>query len=192
MEFLSPRVSIERSKDRLSVVISARLPKWQETLLVAWFLAWLLSGGYIFYSYLHLPHGGLRQYLLVFLAFWAYFALRIGKAVAWRLKGFESWRLKGGVFTLKNSIFGLGKARDHFVENIQDLGPLGRNERSLKWQINESFWVIGGERLVFTDRGRKFGFGKGLNDKEVGALLPLLEHAMHRERGRAEQPAGQP
>ncbi len=185
MEHLSERVSIDRTDDRTSVVISARLPKGKEAMMIAWFLAWLFCGGYVIYARTQMQPGEeLRMYLIVFLAFWAYFAVRIGRAMLWRLKGFELWRIKNGTLTLKDSLFGYGKANDYFVDNIQKLGLLQVDERAWKWQLNQSFWVIGGERLGFEHLNKKVVFGKGLNEEEACALVPMLKHALKQERKR--------
>lgn len=183
MEYLSERVSIERSEGRTSVVISARLPKAKEALLVTWTVAWSLCGLYILYARSEMTPGDpLRQYLLAFLAFWAYFLLKIGRATLWRLKGFELWRIKGGSVTIKDSLFGYGKANTYFVDNIQRLGLLDRDPNSWKTQWNESNWVVGGERLGFEHVGKRVVFGKGLTDDEARRLLPILKEALRAER----------
>ncbi|MDX9750949.1 MAG: hypothetical protein RBT71_07705 [Flavobacteriales bacterium] len=183
MRYLSERVSVDRGEERTSVVIGARLPKWREAMLVTWALAWTACGIYVVYARSGLPPGDpLRQYLLIFLAFWAYFLLRAVKAVLWRLKGFELWRIKEGQVTIKDSILGFGTARTYFVENIQRLGLLRIDPTSWKWQLNNSDWVIGGERLGFDHLGRKVVFGKGLTDEEAAALLKLLQQELRRER----------
>ena len=185
MEYLSERVSVDRSKGRTSVVISARLPKAKEAMLVTWFLAWSICGAYILWEVAHMPPGDQRQYFLVFMAFWTYFAIKIGRSALCRTKGFELVRVKDGVLTLKDSIWGLGKARDHFVENITELGMLNVDQRSWKWQLNESFWVMGGERLGFKHHGKYVAFGKGLTDHEAQQVLRVMKHAMAEARREA-------
>jgi hypothetical protein len=185
MEYLSERVSVDRKDGRTSVVISARLPGTKQTMLVTWFAAWVLCGLYVVYARTQLPEGDVaRQYFLVFLAFWAYFAVLVGKAVLWRMKGFELWRVKNGTLTVKDSLFGYGKATPYFVDNIQKLGMLNVDPRSWKWQLNQSGWVIGGERLGFEHLGKKVMFGKGLSEEEARQLVPLLKRALTEERGK--------
>lgn len=88
MEYVSERVSVEPyGVGRTSVVITARLTKGKETLLVTWALAWFLCGAYLLYARLQLVSGHpIRKSLLAFLAFWAYYMVVVGKAVLWRLK----------------------------------------------------------------------------------------------------------
>lgn len=183
MEFISERVSVERGEGRFSVVISARPGRPQQVLLIAWTLAWLVCGALILVERSKVPAGDpLRQYLLAFLAFWLYFMLQVGRATLWRLKGFEVWRVKDGRLTIKDSIFGFGRAHHYFAENIKALGLLNADKRSWKWQWNESVWTMGGHRIGFEHLGRKVAFGKGLTDEEARRLIPLLKHALQAER----------
>lgn len=182
MEYLGERVSIDRSRERVSVVISARLSRGKETLLVTWFLAWLACGAYVAWEAFHMAGGRPRQFLFTFLAFWFYFAVRIGRVVLWRLKGFELVRIKDGMLTIKNSIFGYGRAREYFIENISKLTAIEIDDRSWKHQFNDSFWVMGGERLSFEHAGRTVTFGKGLSQAEVQQLLPILKADLAKAR----------
>jgi hypothetical protein len=183
MEQVSERVSIDRREGRLSVVISARLTKGKEALLVTWCVMWVMIGVYVFYERTLLPQGdSARQYLLGFMAFWLYFLVRVGRALLWRLKGFELWRLKDGTLTIKDSLFGYGKAHPYFVENIKALGLLKIEKTSFKYQLNDSFWTIGGERLGFEHLGRKVIFGKGLSDQEAKRVVTALQDELKKAR----------
>lgn len=183
MEFLSERVSVDRKDGRTSVVISARYPRSKEAVLVAWTIAWMLCGAYVINARTELAEGDpLRQYLLVFLAFWLYFMLKVGRATLWRLKGFEVWRIKDGALTIKDSLFGYGKATTYFVDNIQKFGAIDIDPSSWKFQWDTSIWVIGGERLVFEHLGKKVVFGKGLNEEEAKKLIVVLKNALKQER----------
>jgi hypothetical protein len=179
MEFISERVSIDRRPERFSVVISPRLSPGRRNMLIAWVLLWTASGVLIFLERRQLPVGDpVRQYLLAFLAFWAYFEIRVVRALLWRLKGFELWRVKEGVLTVKDSILGFGNAHRYFVQNIQKLGLIVHEKDSFKQQLNESFWVIGGERIGFEHLGRKVVLGKGLNEEEAKRLVVELKEVV--------------
>ena len=128
MEFISERVSVERSAGRTSVVISARPTPLQRTLLVTWLVAWTCCGAYFVYTLVNGVDAELRRGLLVMLAFWAYFEFHVLRTFLWRTRGFELWRLVGGVFTVKQSLWRFGKARDHFVDNMEDFGLLAEDK----------------------------------------------------------------
>ena len=186
MEFISERVSMEQRADGLSVVISARLSRAKETLLVSWVLAWSVCGILIAVEMASLPAGRMRTYLIVFLVFWAWVAVRIGRATLWRLKGFELWRIKDGRLTVKDSILGFGRANDYFVEIISRFGPLAIDESSWKWQLNDSFWVMGAERIGFECAGKKVAIGKGLTREEAERLVRVMTKALTAARKKAQ------
>ncbi|MBS1581344.1 MAG: hypothetical protein JST66_04000 [Bacteroidetes bacterium] len=187
MEFISERVSIERSRSEggegLSVVISPRLPRIQQALLLTWSVAWTCCGLYFIYQ-LTQPQerADTHRGLLIMLAFWTYFEVRIGRVLLWRLKGFEVWRIRNGRFTIKDSLFRYGKANEYFIENIQRFGLLTIDETSWKWQMVDSFWTRGGERLGFEHLGKKVAFGKGLTRQEAQRLAQVVDGQLKRAR----------
>lgn len=182
MEFISERVSVERRPDGLSIVIGARLPRVKEAILLAWFAAWTFCGAYFIWSLFQHPSEKTRDGLIIMLAFWLWFEWRIGRVMLWRLRGFEIWRLKDGVLTIKDSILGYGKASDYFVKNIDRFGALQVDATSWKWQLNDSFWVMGGERLGFEYIGRKVVMGKGLTDQEAARAAHVMDAALKQAR----------
>ena len=114
-------MSVQRSEGRFSVVISGKVEPWKEALLFAWVFAWTACGIYFLYTFLNATDRDLKLGLMVMLIFWAYFEMRIGKALLWRKFGKELIRLKDGVLSFKNDINGYGKSQDHFVQNIEKL-----------------------------------------------------------------------
>ncbi len=188
MEFLSDRVSVQRKAGITTVVISPRLPRLQRSLLLAWAVAWTLCGIAVAVVGAGLPAGPERAFIPAYLAFWAYFEYRLVRVLLWRLKGFEKWRMKDGVFTVKDDILGLGRATDHAIENIQRPGLLSIDRRSWAWQVNGSFWVMGGERIGFEHHGRKVVLGKGLTEQEAVRLVKVLKEALRQAR----RPEGRP
>ncbi|MBK7945050.1 MAG: hypothetical protein IPJ85_06970 [Flavobacteriales bacterium] len=187
MEQLSATVSIDRREGRMSVAIEAKATPVQRALLALWLLVWIAAGIVVIIARQDLQPGDpTRQFMLAFLAFWAYFLVVVGRAVLWRWKGVELWRVKDGVLTVKDSLLGYGKARTYFAENIQQLGLIKIDRESWKWQWNDSVWVIGGERIGFEHLGRKVILGKGLTDDEAKRLVNALKDALRKERSQAK------
>ncbi|MEO8068651.1 MAG: hypothetical protein ABI599_13220 [Flavobacteriales bacterium] len=186
MERISERVSVERSKDLITVVISARLPRAKEGLLMAWVLMWTACGAVFIHQFATLPNGSMRAFMLGMSAVWLFYELRIGRTLLWRMKGFEFWRVKDGVLTIKDSIFGYGKARDWFVTNIRDLGVLAMDRSDWRMQFTDSFWTMAGERLGFSHLEKRVAFGKGLTDDEATALVRILKDRFAQERKAAQ------
>ncbi len=183
MEFISERVSVEQpAAGGMSVVIGNRLPQGRLYLLIAWLVAWTLCGAAFLYELLTGADENLRVPLVVLLVFWAYFQSRMLRVLLWRTKGFELWRLKEGELTVKDSLFGFGKANRYFVANIQRFGLLNIDKDSWKWQLNDSFWTRGAEQLGFEYQGKKVAIGRGLTDTEARTLAQQFGAALKKER----------
>ncbi|MEO7082520.1 MAG: hypothetical protein ABIY71_13390 [Flavobacteriales bacterium] len=182
MEFISERVSYQRQEDGLSVVISNRLPRSKQFMLYAWLLAWTACGYVFIYELSRGVEKDMFIPLIIMLAFWIYFEVRVFRVVLWRLKGFELWRVQNGELTVKDSLFRLGKANRYFIANIKRFGPLNMDETSWKWQMSDSFWTRGAERLGFEYHDKKVAFGRGLTKEEAGKLAQLLAAELKRER----------
>jgi len=65
------------------------------------------------------------------------------------------------------------------------LGLIDIDRTSWKWQLNDSFWVMGGERLGFEHLGKKVAFGKGLTDEEAKRVVLTLQEALKKARKQA-------
>jgi hypothetical protein len=182
MEKISERVSVERSKEKMTVVISARLPRFQEGLLLMWVLLWTACGVVFIHQFIIMQNGSPRAFMLGICVFWLFYEFRVGRTLLWRLRGFELWRVKNGVFTIKDSIFGYGKARDWFIANITELGTLTIDRSDWRFQFTNSFWTMAGERLGFAHLQKRVAFGKGLSDEEAQALLKILKDRFAQER----------
>ncbi len=182
MEFISDRVSTDRADGKFSVVIGARISGGQMAMLWAWLLAWLLCGAYFFSELLRTPQGDFKVTLIVMLAFWAYSASRAPRTVFWRAKGFELWKLDNGELTVKNSLWGYGKASRYFVGNIQRFGLLNMEETSWKWQMSDSFWTRGAERIGFEYNGKKVAIGRGLTKPEAEKLAHIMAQELRKVR----------
>lgn len=175
-------MSVQRSEGRLSIVISGKVEPWKEALLFAWVFAWTACGIYFVYTFLNATDRDMKLSLMVMLAFWAYFEMRIGKALLWRKFGRELIRIKDGALSIKNDIKGYGKAQTHFVQNIENLELIDLDGSSFKWQMTSSFWVVGAQKLTFRSMGKNYLFGKGLDDIEARELLKILKKEISAQR----------
>ncbi len=176
MQKIGNRISTIEKNNVLSIVIYGQYEKWKTWLLFLWLLAWTVCG-LIFLTYLFsMQDRQAKIYFMALLSFWAYFEYKIGKALMWRRSGQEKLWLKDGVFHYQRAINGKGKVYEYQIETIQDLRvePI----ESLSWveQMNNSFWVISGERLVFNAQSKQVRFGLQLQESEAKQLLKLLKN----------------
>lgn len=174
VKFLSERISYQQQSDRFSVVISGKIERWKESALLAWVLAWTACGGFFIYELTTDLPSETKMGIFIMLFFWLYFEIRVGRALFWRLWGFEQIRIKDGQLSIKRNIKGYGKRRDYFLENIDSFQVVERAPRSIIASMEESFWVVGGERLYFEHLGKKVGLGMQLSEAETKKLQEVL------------------
>lgn len=182
IKYLSDRISYQQKDDAMSIVISGKTERWKEAALIAWVLAWTASGIYFIYQLGQDLPRETKMGIFIFLFFWLYFEVRVGRALLWRLWGFEQIRFTPGQMSIKRNIKGYGKRADYFLQNIDAFKKVEVSNRSLIASMEESFWVVGGERLYFDHLGKKIGLGLQLNPEEANRLLELLQRQLKKFR----------
>jgi hypothetical protein len=180
VKFLSKQVSYRVKPDGCSIVISGKTDKWKESLLAVWMLAWTICGVYFV---IELFAGHPRETvmaLVIMLFFWLYFEIKIGRALLWRLWGFEQLLFRKGNFSIKRSIRGYGKVHNYFTDNIERFSPVELSGRSFLAFMENSFWIVGGERIYFDYLGRKIGLGRQVDDETRTKLMDLLNKQVNK------------
>ena len=178
---ISDRVSYSINGKDYIIIIKGQITRLQEALLVTWMIAWTICGALLIWEYYSGDNPKeLRMGILVVLAFWVYYEWRIGKVVFWRLWGKELIRVTEGELNIKRAVRSYGKAHVFFLQNVKDLHVQEVDKGTFSYTLNQSFWVKGGERFIFTHHKKKIRFGMQLNDNETRALNRVLREAMHK------------
>lgn len=174
MEYIGEKISVVRKDNEVSIVILASTDKKKLNLLFFWLIAWTVCGLLVVGQYFSLNDPNLKAYIIGWLAFWAYFEYKIVKVYLWRRGGMEKIKLKDKMLYYKREIGGKGKIHVYQYDFIKDLRliVLGNNFINT---VNNSYWVIGGERLEFEYYGKTIRFGLQLNDKDAKGLLHLIQ-----------------
>lgn len=181
VKFLSPKVSHQQHTDSFSIVVSAKIERWKEAVLLAWVFAWTASGVFFVYQLTQPLPRETKMGIVILLFFWLYFELRVGRALMWRLWGYEQLRFRSGKFSVKRNIRGFGKQRDYVLANIERFKPVDRSG-SFFGTMDESFWVVGGQRIYFEHLGKKVGVGMQLDEQDTRKLLDLLQKQLKKYR----------
>ncbi len=174
MEYIGKRISIKRKENEISIVIISLKEKAKNILLTIYLALWSLSGIIVFSQYLLIPDRDTKLALLVWMAFWAYFEYKIFKAYMWRKFGVEKIKLRNGSFLYKRDRAGKGKVKEYQFDFIKELRLVVPKENSFFENINNSYWVIAGEKLAFDYNGREIKFGIQLDEADAKALLKLI------------------
>ena len=171
MKVIGERVSILKKDDLLSIVILPKNDKRKVWLMFLWLLAWTVCGIIVFANYFQVTEQNSKLFIIVYLAFWAYFEYKIVRAFIWRRSGKEKLWITEGTVHYQQEISKRGKIQEFDFSLIQDLQLIEVEERSFSNVINSSFWIKGGERIAFTCQHKNVRFGMQLTDKEAKSII---------------------
>jgi len=174
IKLIGDRISFEKSNERLTVIISPAIERWQEGLILIWLMAWVAVEVVFVTTYFQSTQEDIKIWIIVFSSFWAYFFMKILKAFFWRKKGKEFLKIESDVLTLKKGVGKFGKAIPYFLNNIDEIELYEEDTRSFLSVMNNSFWVKGIDKLSFTYSGKRIVFGKQLTNEDARVLSRLL------------------
>ncbi len=194
-KMIGDRISTLTEKDKTSIVIYPKRERFKEALLFGWVVAFTIVGIYMIY----LLAGGLHSidntgiegdpeeiiknqkiYITVFLGFWLYFEFKVVSGLLWLLFGKELILINNKGLTIKNSIFGYGKARTYFHENIKNLGLVEHKPFSFGFDYENAFWRKGTDTIIFDYLHKTISFGKKLNEKDAKLLMRFIADRLKR------------
>ncbi len=184
MKWLSDRISFHRHDEYTTILISTKVEKWKEGLLLGWMVLWSLAGMAMLFvlfsdSYLtqlstNTPKNQLQLFLVLFLVFWAYYLYKIVKVYIWRNKGVEYFKLDTNSLVIKRAFGKIGKANSYKYENMGGLKLVEASSRSFGRVMQSAFWDIGNETLQFEYHGKQIIFGVQLESEETNKMKQFL------------------
>jgi hypothetical protein len=87
---ISERIEVTKSgNDKVVVQISQKIPRWQESLLLTWLLAWTYCGGVFIYYAIVAQAFSDRIFFIICSSLFLFFFIRILKVFFWRIMGVE-------------------------------------------------------------------------------------------------------
>lgn len=175
MKILGERISILKTEKLLSIVILATNNKKKLALLFFWLLAWSVCGLIVFINYFQIENKEARLFLIVYLSFWAYFEVSIIRAFIWRKFGKEKLWIKEGKLYYQREVNGRGKIREYQTELISDVKLLEVRPTSFIDNLNQSFWVRGGERLEISHQAQTLRFAMQVSEEEAKNILKEIK-----------------
>ncbi len=113
--------------------------------------------------------------IIVWMGFWAYFEYKAFKAFLWRKYGVEKIKLHEGKLFYKRDVAGRGKVKVFDAEFIKDLRILEAKENSFLENVNNSYWVVGGEKIAFDHYGKEIKIGIQLEKQDADELIKLIK-----------------
>lgn len=178
MEYIGKRISIKHKEEEISIVIVSAIEKKKIALLFTWLFLWSIGGVIVFVQLFIIKEAETKVALAVWLAFWTYFEYKIIIAFLWRKSGVEKIKLRANSLFYKRSIAGRGKVRNFQFDFIKDFKTITPKENSFSESVNNSYWVIAGERLTFDYMGKEIKFGIQLPEKEADQLYRIIKKTL--------------
>ena len=154
--------------------ISGAIPDRQRQSLELWLGAWGALGAMLAYGAWSFP-GGERQFYLICMGFWAFFAMRGWNAVRWRRSGREVVQLsQDGLSIRLDHGKQAGKATEARLEELNPAQAPAHNPKSFLESMDQQFWVVGGDRIHVGTASKTLVFGKQLEAKDASQLVTLF------------------
>lgn len=176
---IGSRISYAWHAESLTVIIDQKIPSTQRMMLEGWFLAWI-GVGLATALEMSRTADGERPFFLIFFAFWTFFAFRVAKVVLWRRIGREMIRITAEGMTVKNAFGDWGRARFFIKENIQRMEVVRRSPHHFFQNLDQSFWILGGDSLQFSYLRGRFVLGKQLDEVDAARLAKLIDQGLRK------------
>jgi hypothetical protein len=181
-KFIGKRFVVTRTATSLQIAITQKVERWQETLLLVWIFAWTFCGGVFVYELIKSPNTeamfGFRMAMSIMIALWFFIWWRTLKVTLWRLIGKEIITFEKGKVTIQNAFGKRGRKEVFGFENIFKLGIIKEDPQSFLGFLDQSFWIMGGEKVGFSYASTKIRLGKQLSVKDAEYLIRSFEAAM--------------
>lgn len=120
--------------------------------------------------------------LWVFLSFWLFYLIRIGRTFLWIHYGQELIKLGEFSIDYKRSIFKYGKAHVIFYENIVGFTTHFPKENSFESVWESSPWIGGGERIFLETKLKTYKIGRKLSIQESHSLLEKINNQIKKRK----------
>ena len=116
MKWIGERISFVDDKEKSTFVIYPSSPTWVKGLMGAWCAMWLVIGITIIWSAFTFKLSDQENIIIViFLAFWAYYAAKVGRSYFWILWGKELIKVNEAALFYKRSVKQFGKSTPLYV-----------------------------------------------------------------------------
>ncbi len=181
MDYIGQQISIQQKENELSIVILSLKTKIKNNILFAWLLLWSVSGVIVFTQYFLVPDPDTKTAIIVWMGFWAYFEYKTVIAYRWRTLGKEIIKVREGKLLYKRDVAGKGKIKEYNLDFIKDLRFIEPKENSFFENLNDSYWVVAGERLAFDYYGAEIKLGLQLGEADAKQLIKRIKSKLKTE-----------
>jgi hypothetical protein len=172
---MGKRIHIEKTGGKVKVTIKGNLESWMKQALLSWIIVWLSLGVYVIY---YMLNAGLDKegniFFLTYLLFWAWFAYKAVYAYLFKVYGFEWISLSADELLYGRSLPFVTSTLFRSSIDAVKVERIDEHERSFSFVYGQSFWVVGNEKLKFSNKEKHKSFGMHLTPSEANELLGTL------------------
>ena len=174
IQTIGKRSSILIKDQVFSLVILPTDNKKKVNLMFLWLLAWSVSGVIVIANYFTLQQESAKLFIIIWLAFWAYFEFKIIRVYMWKRFGKEKLWIKNGTLFYQQDINGRGKVKEYDMNLVSNFELVELTRGSIADTFSQTFWVKGGERIEFSCQSKNIRFGMQLEDDEAKKIITAL------------------
>ena len=175
MKWIGSRISFVDSKEKTTIIIYPEKKPLVTALMGAWIFMWYGIGITMISAYFMMKLSQQEKLIIViFMAFWLYYAIRVTRSFLWIMWGTENIKIDAFSFTIKNATKKAGRAKSYYLENIKKFRMELPKAKSLQVSWESSPWVRGGERIEFDYMGKVIRLGQKLSEKDTTLLFNLI------------------
>lgn len=176
MKYIGKRISVVKTDEEFSVVISAASTKRPAYFLFFWLICWASCGIVIIPEYRNTENENFKVFIIVFSFFWLYFFIRSLYSFFWKLYGMEIIKIKQGKFFVRRAVKSWGKVHVYDSDFMKDIRVRALNPHSVMNAISSADWLENREMLAFDYYGKEIRFGYNLREEEAKELLKMVKH----------------
>lgn len=174
MKWIGERISFVDKKNSISFVIYPPKLGRKKGLLFTWFFLWILIGAYVTAQMFQEYTNEEKLALFIFMVFWLYFAIRVGRTMLFLLFGREYIKLDNNSLRIKKATGTYGKSKQYFIENITKFSLVKQKDNSFQKVYDESLWVRGSNRIQFEYFQKKNSFGRKLEENDAEIMFKVI------------------
>jgi len=170
---MEDRIKINK-EEGLEIEIAAYYDNQKQSLLILWMILWSMAGIGIASQFFFPGTEDMKMYLFVWLAFWLYFEYKVIYAYRWRRFGKERFYFENDRLIISREISGRSIPLPYEADFIKDMRIREENPRAFFTAMSQSYWSPGGEKIIFSYKGKDVFLGMELSNAESKMIVKTL------------------
>ena len=179
MTSIAPGISMDSSKDEVSIKIDAQSEGWMRVTLWFWNILWTILGIYVAYKVVFdFQDSNQRLFFAAYLIFWLYFEWKGAEALIFKLRGFELITISKDWVSLEIHYGWRKRKYSTPRKSIRGIRRIASNRKSISEGFAKSFWTIANQQLEFYGDSVPIPLGMHLEPDQASRLLNHIKRKL--------------